>query len=352
MFKKMVGSLLGRIPALSVGEEVDGAYIAAYVLGLKERDDDRLDDEIRNRGLAYGNLCIKGTFGKGVEFETRYSLENTPSIDDVRREIRTMLKNPGYRGLTLVERSGSDSVIVAVTDEESGFEAYANMGNDHNGEWVNDKVFLDAQRFSDFPLKLTGSGDQGVEFILQLAGRLGLKTSPAHFANESEVPISKIVEHAYVWTDRRSGKRFVEVKYDKSLVVSCVYIGAGSWEDYEEDGKTVIVLASEHSANKVKLNNVFVRPRRTLEPTPFMERMRAKRKKAAAKTCRVCGQAATREVVVTLTEVLESDTFCDSSHGSSAVIYACDSREHADEIIANTPEGLRHSVNTYEPEAW
>jgi hypothetical protein len=226
------------------------------------------------------------------------------------------------------------------------------MGCYVDDEWTNLRPLVQLSKFGEYPLKLTGAADEGVDFILRLAKRLGLKTGPAHFAYESDLPHDRIIESArrYDYHDRT----YLELIYDDSLVVSLRY-QAGSWEDYEtHEGRKVLVLCSKDGIPTIWLNNQVVRHHGIWgPPSEYVKAMREKRRKSAAKTCRICGTTATREVEVTLSEATESFGFATCSSGRRAVIGVCDDEDHVTDIVSSEHlKGKPYRTRTYTPEAW
>ncbi len=328
-----------------------GKDVYSYFMRLAKEDRARLDDEIDNRGLSFGELAVQGGFGIGIEFATPFQKTGQVSLDEVRTLLGSLVEEFRLPGVVLdaAATSATEVHLILTGAAPKSLQGSWQSGWSSLGGTFRRHRFLSAERMSGHPLKISAFSPEATEVALHLARRLGLATEPAAYANESDVPVSRIVDHAYHWQDRLTGKHYVEFKFDPSLMKSRVYCGGGWNKDFDDGGKRILVLASSDQPSRLKLNNVFVGTTETVWPTTFMEQTRAYIRSQVTRTCGIdgCGKPVTQEVDVTRGEM--SDFGGSSSFGSSYCV--CDDPAHVEKIKAGA-DGIRTTVRPAVNEVW
>ncbi|MBI4458055.1 hypothetical protein HY633_03780 [Candidatus Uhrbacteria bacterium] len=345
-----IGRLFKMEAKLPTGS-FSGKDVYSYLMRLDRDDRRRLEDEIENRGLSFGELAVRSAFGIDVTFTTPYRKTDQISFDEIRAMIGALVEEFRIPGVILdpaTKSHGEAHLILTEAAPKTLQGSWQSGWSSSNGSFQRHR-FLSAARLSGHALTISVFSPEAAEVALQLAKRLGLATAPAAYANESDVPISRIVDHAYHWRDRATGKHYVEFKFDPLLLKSGVYYGGGWNKDFEDGGKRIVVLASADQPQRLKLNNVFVETTDTVWPTTFMEQTRAYIRGRVTHTCHVdgCGKPVTKEVEVTRGEM--SDGFGTSSFGSLFMV--CDDPAHVEKIKSASP-GARVTVRPAANEIW
>jgi len=377
-------STYSSITTPPVSQPLSGDSIYSYITDLEKSDRKRLDDEVRNRGLSFGDLRVDGyTFG--IKFRVSYEKSGAFQLENVEGVLRDVIarkelfgvavENDGQYTLSLIlgERapqslhgiqvsgwkseeedpwgsrwSGDSSPDPQQSIEIRSLDGKAKISCDGGGTTYQRRVFLEIGKMSGHGLSFTAHSAEALDVILEVAEKIGLQTEPAEYADESSVPLSHIVEYAYEWYDKKADKYYTEIKYILGSAKSTVYLGGGGWhQDYEENGKNIMVRATEYSGPKLKLNNRIVETERIQSPTRHMrdtrEYIRGRVREINA--CRVddCGRKIAYEINVVKSETGES------SRGS---IYRVCNNPRCIAKIKKIAGGIRATVYPARKEVW
>lgn len=355
--KKQVTSTIAKIVSVvakpttpPIPAPLTAEAIYSYITDLDRNDHDRFYEETWYRGLSFGDLRVDNSMD-AVTFRTPYEKTKDILLEDVKNILRDIIAKKELVGVVVEDGKFSDEVVVLLTESApESLKGQWHSGWSH-GETYQQRVFLTVEKFGGHTLSLRVYSVEALDVVLLFAKRLGLATEPAKYANESGVPLSEIVEHAYEWHDKEVDKYYTEMKYNPSLQKGLMYIGGGCSEDFEEDSKKIVVLASGGHVPKFKLNNIEVSTTKIESPTLFMleTRDRIRKREHDRNTCKVddCGREVMYEVNVTRFEM--SDFGVTSSHGS--IYQVCDNPEHI-EKIKTTSGGIRSTVQPARKGVW
>lgn len=349
-------SLVSKPKTPPVMHPLSAESIYSYVTELDKNDSDRLREETRDRGLSFGDLRVDGAGGMSVTFRTPYDKTKDVSLDSVKNILRDVVAQRELVGVSVEDGKWDNTVSLLMSDSAPESLKGCWRSGWSKGKSYQERVFLEVNKLGGYPLSIEVYSAGAMEVALMLTRQIGLATEPALYANESDVPLSEIVEHAYVWHDEEADKYYVELKYKPELQKGLSYIGGGWNHDFEKDGKKIVVLASGYRGQQFKLNNVLVSPTRVDSPTHFMLETRdhIRNRERDRNTCKVdnCGRPVSYKVNVIRFEESMSigDTpMSTSSHGS--IIPVCDNPEHI-EKVKTTSGGIRSTVQPARIEVW
>lgn len=344
-------SLVSKPKTPPVVQPFSAESIYLYVTELNKNDSDRFRKETWDRGLSFGDLRVDNARGMSAIFRTPYDKTKDVSLDTVKNILRDVVTQKKLVGVTVEDGKFDKTVSLLMNDSAPESLKGCWRSGWSKGESYQERVFLEVNKLGGHPLSIEVCSVEAMEVALMLARQIGLAIEPALYSNESDVPLSKIVDHAYVWHDKETDKHYVELKYKSELQKGLSYIGGGWNYDFEEDGEKVVVLASGYRAQQFKLNNIFVSPTRVDTPTRFMLETRdyIRNRERDRNTCKVdnCGRPVSYEVNVIRFEV--SGLGGTSSHGG--IIPVCDSPEHI-EKVKTTSGGIRSTVQPARIEVW
>ena len=114
MLKKLARIFERRHIAPPVSQPLSAENIYLYITELEKSDRDRLDDEIRNRGLRFGDLRIDD-HGFGIRFCVSYEKSNTVQLEDVEDILHDIIAQKEWFGV-VVEKDGRYTLNVILGD--------------------------------------------------------------------------------------------------------------------------------------------------------------------------------------------------------------------------------------------
>lgn len=346
-----------------VDTPITGESICAYLsfLNKEGRKRERLNDEIQNRGLSFGDLRVDSSFGVSVIFRTSYDKTGELELTGLRTLLEDVVREQNLESVAVEEHVSWNEILVVITTEDSPLRGIHSSGFS-GGKSFSRKIFFKLRKIGGCSLEIEAFSPEAIDIAFLVARRLGLATEPATYAYESSTPIKEVVRYAYVWRDPETGNYFVEISYVEALVKHWVYIGGGWSNDYPNiphgaetvvpQGVKTIVLASQHGKPKIRLNNVpvSVKPSPLSAPTSNMFAMRDYVRERSKRMCNNgCDQEATREFSTVRCEM--GDDLGTSSFGS--VVSVCDSEECETALREEHKKALRITATTpYLQEVW
>ena len=308
--------------------------IYSYVKNLygnhfNQKQQDRAEKEIEDRGLSFGQIKILRNFGSEIKFTVpECEVPIRPALEQV------ITSSPELKQKFKVEydENWRELKVVCLSDPiESNF----------TGQAAGQKVLLSI-RYGEVSVY----GLEGLKLGLEAFALLGFKAGPKHYAHESSVKIEEIVTYAARWEDPATGARYLDVLYDARLVKRLIYIGSVRRQDRSEDELTGVVMACPRQMTntwwpKMTMNNRPVYSTVLDVPTAAMLAAKAQFATESIYNC-ACGKLATRSLHRTTID------FGDASLGSIA--YCCDDAEC--EKKAQEGKWVRISISPYTPEVW
>ena len=345
--------LFGRRNETAFVGPVSGLAICDYLFRARKENEERLRDEIDNRGLSFGQIRVKRSWGFSNEFEILFAekqpLVNRDSFKEVLRGVFEFLD--WAHQIIIRDGFGSDEIECVFTpDAEEASEGVWSSGF-RGGESFREKNFLSV-RANERGLTFETYGVKAIDVMLAIAGRWSIPVEPVNYSYESDVPLGEIIHSSVRWYDHDRNRYYTEVKYDRRHERHLVLIGASNNRTYEEDGtedywfseekrdNSTIVFSADSPESHIRLNNQKVPTKVIWEPTDRMLALRDSVIREADKRYRCsCGKRATREIVSVRFEV-GGDLGGFSQGGIS---YVCDDVVCEDKVKATS--AIRHEVH-------
>ena len=332
----------------SISPEVKAACL--YLSRMSE-DRDRVHTEIWTRGLSFGDVRVTDVYASRFEFELVYSKKREfPSERDTILAIQELVSDKRYSHVVLEEDSQGHSVILRIPDNAPSTMEGGGWSGFRGDERYDRRYFIKADLGGY--AKFTVHGQAGVQFVADIARKLGYVFGPVVFLKESDVPLEKIVNYCIFWQDPETEKYYTEIKYLSDQVKDEQWKNANKSKVIFEEGSTKVTVLAGAGQPQFIINTLNVPVRRVSEATANMLAAREKIRKEilTRNICGVeeCGQEAVTSIYAVRYEM--SDSFGFGMSGGSVTL-ACVSPDHLSKLQSEAG-GIRQDTSPLLKEVW
>jgi len=208
-------------------EPVTGSAVFRYLSSLRP---DVLHDQASVRGLHFGVLAVQS--GAPMEIQFTHTMVNERTVTAVvDGAVSEAFRESGLGPHVLYSfgpRPGMSTHLYSATVPEEIFRELSSDRKERRAEHIapGHRTLVELHHFDSFPYRAHATCQEGADALFAAMQALGLRTTPAHFANMGTVQHSALIDFALLWHDAKNDTWFGEILWETTLMKS-VWWSAG-----------------------------------------------------------------------------------------------------------------------------